>query len=534
MSMHPGRPVLRAAAVAATAVLLALSGAAVAAAAPSNTIDANEPRSLTIHKHEQSSTNPAGSAGDGGEVTIPAGNPPIAGVVFEISRIASTGGTPLDLATNAGWTTLQSLSSGFTPTSSANNYGLGAGVTFDTTRSGTTDANGEIVFSSTDAAGLPVGAYLVREVSGPAGISPAVPFIVTVPITDAATSDVWKYDVHVYPKNSVVEQPTKAVVDADTHAVGEDVTWTVTTDIPDAVGTDPTINPIVGYHVVDVFDPRLTFVPAQTVVSTVCPAAIATDPDVVTPIAAGLYTVAQAAVAAGNQVTVDFTAAGDDFLEQNRACQLTFAFVTTVNTTATDLDANANAGIISNTATLFTGDAAVGFETNAVEVRFGTYRINKLDESGDPLAGAQFSVFLTEADARAGTNPVEVDGETVFTSDATGVVSITGLRYSGFVNGASVTEPAAGDAANGFQRYWIAEVVAPDGYELLAAPQSFLVDSQDGGTGTDITNVVKNAGFVLPFTGGTGSIVLVVIGSLLVVGGVIALIVRARRAQAKA
>ena len=104
---------------------------------------------------------------------------------------------------------------------------------------------------------------------------------------------------------------------------------------------------------------------------------------------------------------------------------------------------------------------------------------------------------------QAGTNPISLGGQSTFTAGSDGTLTISGLRYSDYANGASV---AAGDPA--FREYWLAEVKAPAGYELLAAPIKFDVTAATTAVGVDLTikNMPANAGFALPFTGGPGGL----------------------------
>jgi LPXTG-motif cell wall-anchored protein len=151
--------------------------------------------------------------------------------------------------------------------------------------------------------------------------------------------------------------------------------------------------------------------------------------------------------------------------------------------------------------------------------------VQKTDENGAALSGAVFSVYPTEADAKAGTNAITLGGQTTFAVDASGQVTISGLRYSDWANGAAVSP---GDP--GYQSYWLAEVKAPTGYELLAEPIKFDVTAATTAVGVDMTvkNVPANAGFQLPLTGGKGVLLYYAAGVLLL-GAALALSIRRRR-----
>lgn len=469
---------------------LLFGGVSAAQAAP--TIDDSATGSLTVHKHEQTAEFLAGDAGNGMPQTIdPAEYPALAGVGFTAQRI-----TNIDLGTNAGWSDLADLNASFTPSDPSNNWGFGPSATLETPgETVTTGATGEAFFG-----GLPVGAYLVSETVLPAGVTPAQPFIVTIPMTHPTDLTDWIYDVHVYPKNSV-SGATKTVSEGDSRAVGEDVTWTITADIP--VGSEP----IAGYRVEDTLDARLGYVSTAVTLDDGTALTAGTD-----------YVLNAPAAGDAGTVVVEFTTAGVAILEANRDHKVLVAITTTVE----------EMGEIENDAEFFPNGGTAAVPVAAATTKFGRYEVTKVDQDGTtPLPGAQFSVFLTEADAKAGTNPVQVGTDTVFESDATGAVVIEGLRYSEFADDQTID-----DTAPAYQLYWLAEVEAPAGYELLAQPISFEVDSQDGASGLNVTNVPKGAGFELPLTGGGGAAIVIGLGALLVVGGGIMLAMRARKNRA--
>lgn len=145
------------------------------------------------------------------------------------------------------------------------------------------------------------------------------------------------------------------------------------------------------------------------------------------------------------------------------------------------------------------------------------------------LAAASFSVYATEADAKAGTNPVALGGATVFTVGANGQLTISGLRYSDWANGAAV---AAGDP--NYRSYYLVETTAPSGYELLAEPINFTITAAPTAAGVDlqVKKVPSNNGFELPLTGGPGTTLLYLGGLLLLVGALV-LFIRSRRTSHK-
>ncbi|WJM15654.1 SpaH/EbpB family LPXTG-anchored major pilin [Microbacterium arborescens] len=481
-------------AAAAIAVLTALSFAAPASAAP--VIDPDETGSITIHKFDRPES-PTGLPNNGTEVDT-TGLTPLEGITFRARQVQG-----LDLSTNAGLAAASDLAASFNagdPEGSitAEGYTLSSGTTQ------TTGADGEALFG-----GLPVGVYVVEETGYGPGITPSVPFVVTVPLTDPNSNDTWLYDVHVYPKNSTTAAE-KTVTDATARGLGDEVRFTIATDIPNESVID-------GYRIVDTLDAKLDYV--STAVALESGTALGEGTD---------YTIGFDE--ATNSVRVEFTAAGRAVLAANNSTRVIVNIITSANAI----------GEIENQAVLYPNaasfDAAAGDPggpvlTPTVETRWGGMTLQKAGTGGEALTGAKFAIFTSEADALAQTNAVSIDGVTEFEVTATsGELTINGLRYSDFANGATVAE---GDP--GFIRYYLVETQSPDGYELLAQPVSFLVNAASTATGIDmtVTNVPSNAGFQLPLTGGTGTGLLYLAGGVLVVGGAALFIVsRARRARA--
>lgn len=122
---------------------------------------------LTIHKYEQGKDAKPGVEGNGKEgQSVPEGAKPLKGVTFEIKRIAS----------------FEKSSDGKELTDSA--------ITK------VTDDKGEAVFQN-----LPLGRYEVKAINGPEHIElDKSTFIVDIPMTSTDGKDL-NYDVHIYPKN---------------------------------------------------------------------------------------------------------------------------------------------------------------------------------------------------------------------------------------------------------------------------------------------------------------------------------------------
>ncbi|MHC6222665.1 SpaH/EbpB family LPXTG-anchored major pilin [Arthrobacter sp. MMS24-S77] len=481
------RTIVASLAAIASAAMLAL-GAGGAHAANIANIDPSKTGSLTIHKYQTPAT-PTNLPNNGTALTPAqlAGLTPMAGVTFTVQKVNN-----IDLTTNAGWTAAAAL----TPAQAAAQAATpGTAVT--------TDATGTATLGN-----LPLGLYLVTETGYPAGVTPSAPFLVTLPMTDPVNENNWMYNVNVYPKNAVTGA-TKTVTDAPAIKLGDNVQWTITGDIPN-------VNPIDGYRIVDQLDPKLTYSNSTVALSNGATLTLNTD-----------YTIAFNA--ATNTLTVDFTASGRAILAANPTAKV----VVTVNTTVNTVGQISNTALVYPNAASFTitpGQPGGPVVTPPVVTKWGDIVLHKQDsKTSASLAGATFSVYPTQADALAGTNAITIAGVSSWTTDASGNLVISGLRYSNWANGAAVSP-----GQPGYQSYWLVETKAPAGYELLAQPVETTVTSSDPTVVTvTINNVLHNAGFQLPLTGGVGTWALTA-GGILVLAGAGLFMVTGRRKRKEA
>ncbi|WP_237686087.1 SpaH/EbpB family LPXTG-anchored major pilin [Arthrobacter jiangjiafuii] len=484
----------RSATALAAGVLTALLGVSAPAHA-SPVVDATQQGSLTVHKFHKPDA-ATGLPSNGAAVTSGLdGLTPLAGVEFTIEQV-----NPVDLSSNTGWQAAEDVSKVFAPANPAGSITSAASITLGTATTAVTDRTGSAVFSNLD-----LGLYLVTETSYPAGVTPAAPFLVTVPLTDPSQRDGWLYDVHVYPKNSV-STLSKTVTDNADAKVGDEIDFTITGDIPNETVID-------GYKIVDALDSKLKYVRADVTLTNGTSVTEGTH-----------YTVVHDA--ASNRVTVEFTAPGRQVLAANHTSEV--QVILTAEVVA--------AGEIENGALLYPnapsfsvtpGDPNGPTPSPTVSTKWGGLTVQKTDVAGAALAGAKFSVFTSQADAVAGSNAVPLDGQTVFTTAADGTLTLSGLRYSDWADGKEITDTAA------FQKYYLVEVQAPTGYELLAQPIEFTVTAATTAAGVDlrVENVPSNGGFELPLTGGTGTALLYAGGALLVGGAVVLFLNSRRRAK---
>ena len=121
----------------------------------------------------------------------------------------------------------------------------------------------------------------------------------------------------------------------------------------------------------------------------------------------------------------------------------------------------------------------------------GSITVHKVEVTGSPLAGAEL-LLETSADGKTWTEVGRI------TTDKTGSAKWSNLKIG--------------------VQYRITETKAPAGYTLLTEPLfTGTLDSNN----RDITiTACNNAGFVLPFTGGTGFTTYILLAALALMAGV--------------
>ncbi|WP_427870682.1 SpaH/EbpB family LPXTG-anchored major pilin [Leucobacter luti] len=463
----PGRRALAALAATALALFGAGSFASTANAAEPTPVVGNiegTSGTLTIHKHAGN----AGTAGDGTQIAdTSALGATLAGVEFSVQRV-SFAGTPIDLTTSAGW----DQAAGATPALGGDYTGVPiAGSPF------TTDANGQIAIPS-----LPFGLYLVTETApGPNNIAAAAqPFLVSVPYPNATTGE-WIYDVHVYPKNQLKDEPTKTLDSNGAVKQGDTVKWTINAVVPrPAVG-----NVITAFTITDQLDPRLELT-TTTVKRNGVTLTAGTD-----------YVLDPPTTANNNTVTVTPTLA-DVAVGQTYTIEL----VTKVN----------GAGEIVNTALRNTN--GVNTEVGPVQTNWGKITVVKTSAKNDAtLAGAEFELYKADK--------------------TTLVYPAVATNANGEINFDAVW---VGDGTDKTENYCLKETKAPAGYVLPTDPWT-CVDVTSNAEGTAVSVSITNTqadGPELPLTGSTGTAMFLAGGlALILVAGGGALVARKRRAAAQ-
>ena len=180
--------------------------------------------------------------------------------------------------------------------------------------------------------------------------------------------------------------------------------------------------------------------------------------------------------------------------------------------------------------------------------------INKVNKNGDSLTGAKFVLSkngkLNVSDMKCSEN-----GVPTVTTDLIGLVKVSDGVYriataNDPVENIVYTIDAGSPVIKGLDDdviYYLYETLAPAGYNLLAEPVSFKISAKytDGGSkleegyptvvvgkgepSTNLsTDVINNAGSTLPSTGGIGTTIFYILGSLLVVVAGVVLVTRKR------
>lgn len=500
----------------AAGLLLALWAPLSASAAPIIP-NPDQPGSITIHKY---------AVGDLDDFTLPAtGSPvtpdaeinnqgdtladlyPLEGINFTITRVQDTATSPEDAEPLIG-------GNAFTQTLATN-------------------VSGQAAFT-----GLAQGVYLVEEVdenglSNPAIETPVDPFLVRVPMTNPVTGTDWIYDVHVYPKNRLGGNPdielyvTELDNKFDTAKLESDVQWIATVQIPldveTAVEFDTTI--ITSDYLEYIVPSAFIYVnpgPSQVVL-------LGSD-----------YTATWNDAPGGNSLTIGFTPAGRAKLAAEYAAAgvagrepLVFIeYATTLVIPPASLPSVMGTPIESTVELHYTSSANIPHYADMEDkvqpyVYTGGLRIAKTNAvGGAALPGAEFHIYASQADALAGSNPLTAPGAAtpwVVSSGADGFAAFYGLPFGAMgtpLDNVPVPETT----------YWLVETKAPEGFNLLTAPFSAVVNPTSHLAANDI-DIENHAGFMLPVTGGAGIALFVVGGGALVAAGVILFMWTGRRQQ---
>lgn len=395
-----------------------------------------------------------------------------------------------------------------------------------------TDALGKATYNLTEN-GQPDGLYLVIERENPAILSPAAPFYVAVPMTDDS-GDNWTYTINIEPKNSVASGPliskdvTEIDNDEDTFDIDETHTWIIRSGVPVdfANAADADMAEKMEYTITDTLDYRLTY-QGNVMVCLGLTTDQAGEEDVTLTSDHYILTASKAQDSEGREVdhfTVSLTAAGMQYIAEaigagdNTDYELRVYF---------DAIINANAQLatkIPNQATLdYTNSVGFHFdaESDIPVVYTGGMGILKFDAKNaeNLLQGAVFKAarLATQSEINAGlSQTLTVDGEKL---SVVFVDFYTDAQLT--MKADTVTTDADGKAllyGLAYGEYYLVEIKAPDGYNLLTGPVKVTVD-ETSHLEADAIRIANSNEFKLPDTGDSGIYGFILAGTLFLLAG---------------
>jgi len=378
------------------------------------------------------------------------------------------------------------------------------------------------------ASALPHGIYLVIEIvndyrwpatnanTGEAMYVSKVsaPFLVAVPMT-APDGSGWLDVVHVYPKTEPMTV-TKTVEGAGAVMVGDKVTFSITASIPSTIADSHL------YVIQDRMHMALDVDLSSFVVNALTASAEPTSLIEGTDFYIGYLTESR-------DVAVIFQQPGHIKLAQ--AADVVVTFDTYVN----DWLLQVPGLTVPNVAHVDFHDPEDRYivgKSNLVTIESAAIRVTKVDQAGQPLSGSSFKIASTQANAKAG-NFLRLDSVTSvlydFDADATSDWTRLGTENDYTINPGNTAEfVGLRDQADVggtlvWQTYWVVETAAPAGYNLLADPievsfEAVFNELDDSAHYDHVAylTVTNSKGFILPVTGGAGTIWLTVVGVVLI------------------
>lgn len=329
-------------------------------------------------------------------------------------------------------------------------------------------------------------------------------------------------------KRSTTPPPEKEVVDAgdQTVAIGDTITYKITTVVPD-YPVDATRRT---FYIGDKVSDGLTYSGDATI--NVYEGAIAEE----NKVSADNYTVS---APEGKTFQIDFTNA---YVRDNAGTTIIVTYKAVVNEDAFTTDALGNKAFLGVNNDPY-GDGDYELETEYDVYTYGI-QLDKVNAQGNPLSGAQFT--LKNADgAELKFTETATDGVYKYDPDASNTTLEVSAGGSLQIQGLDVGT------------YTLTETKAPNNYVLPsgsititltdAQPDGVLDDTSSAaaagtikirGTVSASDNVISfdventssdDAGFTLPVTGGTGTLLFTILGVLLMAGAVTMVVVISRK-----
>lgn len=402
----------------------------------------------------------------------------------------------------------------------------------------TTGEDGTVVVN-----GLEQAIYLVEEIPNPSVKNPAPDFLVSLPMTNPDGNG-WNYDVHVYPKNDIIDGPK---IDKDVkntgnnHAsanVGDKVEWIIRPEIPsDLYFTDAEGKPVYAknFEIVDNIDSALKYVDTEESVFKIngVNVNLVKNTDYTS-------TLVGATDGKGGTLTIKLLNPGMKKVMEaanytnpiTELKRLDIYFKTEITKDALSKDA------IFNDATLnYTNSSNQSYnpsvkDVDKPEIHTGSTGLTKYaKDTNAVLKDAEFKIASSEENAKAGRF-LQYDNVTGKVSQWTEGATNDYTVISG-TDGVVKFQGLAFDEANvnGTKDYWIVETKAPSEYSLLKDPVKVTVSKNSSLDNSVNTVKVYNAHkFRLPLTGGKGNTIFVVAGiSLITFAGILMVVSRKKK-----
>lgn len=394
---------------------------------------------------------------------------------------------------------------------------------------GTTDPNGEVTFSTMKYASFTQGRYLVVEDKHPDKVTkPAQPFLVDVPMTNPAGTG-WLYDVHVYVKN---ETYLNAAQLTKTDATSGNQLANAVFKLERKVGNEwEVVREGLQTNDAGLIEVSGLIIGEYRFVETQAPDGYTLD---TTPVE---FTITQdnnykvVAVTMDNDRNMDHpdvTAIEKDVTSAPAGYVVNWEFTAYVPTDIATYQAyslsdtledarmsfNQKSVVVKNNDTVHyqaRDDESEKSKSDIAETTLYAIDVDKYIflQKDQKLAGAEFALYLSEEDAKAGENAI-----------ATGKTEKDG----------SLEQAFAGLNAG---TYYLVETKAPDGYKLAGGVKDItLADDIEAEDTFVYTAEVANSTLVsLPITGGIGTLIFTFSGIALM-GAAALLYIRSRKKKA--